>query len=161
VHPQQAVWSDYLYWHPQESPQNVSRRIGMMIFSGGVPTFSVSFADLPREQTRVVRQWLKFYAEHRRNLGVAELRVLSADGCYSATALEDLTNGRAYVLFSGANLPGRIELSADAKEAWLWNVSAQDAGRVEIVVGETMRRVTVKSGRLARTRIANAKELMI
>ena len=56
------VHADPVYWHPQESPVNISRH--MIASLGGVPMLSMDLLPLSETERKIIRRWLKFYEEH-------------------------------------------------------------------------------------------------
>ena len=56
------VHADPVYWHPQESPMNISRH--MIASLGGVPMLSMDMLTLSETEKRIIGRWLKFYADH-------------------------------------------------------------------------------------------------
>jgi hypothetical protein len=141
--PATAVWSDYAYWHADESPLNVSLMLGQMVFSGGVPTLSVDLPALRPALRRVVGRWLRFYGEHRHALARARLAVHSADACMSVTSLHDAATQGAYVLLSGAATPA-VRLPAATKQVWLVNAGAARDVDLALSIGPRTRRIRLR-----------------
>ena len=56
------VHADPVYWHPQESPMNISRH--MIASLGGVPMLSMDLPAVSETERKIIRRWLKFYEEH-------------------------------------------------------------------------------------------------
>ena len=56
------IHADPVYWHPQESPMNISRH--MIASLGGVPMLSMDLLTLDGTQQKIIRRWLAFYEEH-------------------------------------------------------------------------------------------------
>ena len=56
------VHADPVYWHPQESPMNISRH--MIASLGGVPMLSMDLLTVSETERRIIRRWLNFYEEH-------------------------------------------------------------------------------------------------
>lgn len=128
----QAVWSDYLYWHPDESLENISLRIGQMIFSGGVPTYSIRYSAASPKHKQITKQWNQFYLEHKDNLRRAKLQIHSADSAYSVLSLQDVKSGAAYVYLSGPFLPLEVSISPSLQNVWVLNAAAQKRGKIRI-----------------------------
>jgi hypothetical protein len=135
-----AVWSDYAYWHPAESPRNIGLMLDTQSFSGGVPTLSVDLAGCPESVRRVIARRLAFYRRHREALAGAELVVHSADSVFSAASLQNRATGDAFVLLAGQHIPACLTLAPGLRRAWVLNASAEPRGRL-----------TLRSGPLAHT----------
>ena len=56
------VHADPVYWHPKESPMNISRH--MIASLCGVPMLSMDLLDLSETERKIIRRWLRFYQEH-------------------------------------------------------------------------------------------------
>lgn len=56
------VHADPVYWHPQESPMNISRH--MIASLCGVPMLSMDLLDLNETERKIICRWLRFYREH-------------------------------------------------------------------------------------------------
>ena len=56
------VHADPVYWHPQESPMNISRH--MIASLGGVPMLSMDLLAISETERKIIRRWLDFYEEH-------------------------------------------------------------------------------------------------
>ena len=56
------VHADPVYWHPQESPMNISRH--MIASLCGVPMLSMDLLAISETEKKIIRRWLKFYEEH-------------------------------------------------------------------------------------------------
>ena len=56
------IHADPVYWHPQESPMNISRH--MIASLGGVPMLSMDLLTVSETQKKIIRRWIGFYEEH-------------------------------------------------------------------------------------------------
>ena len=57
------VHADPVYWHPQESPVNISRHLIASL--AGVPMISMELTALPPVARRIIKHWLEFYNRHQ------------------------------------------------------------------------------------------------
>ncbi len=145
-----AVWSDYAYWHPNETAHNVGLMLGQQIFSGGVPTLSLNLPALDPDQRQMLEDWLRFYRTHRAALARAVLQVHSADSCLSVTSLVDHHTRTAYLLLAGQHVPRRLTLDPQVRQVWLLNASAEAAGRLELHAGSALGSLDVLQGHVQR-----------
>lgn len=129
-----AVWSDYAYWHAQESTESVSLMLGQQVFSGGVPTLSIDFETLGDEHRQTLHFWMNFYREHQDALAGATLQVHAADTSMTVASLNNVEHGCAYLLLTGTYLPGRLVFDGPVKKVWVLNATAQSQGEMTIVV---------------------------
>lgn len=143
-----AAWSDYAYWHADESSENVGAMLGQQILSGGVPTVSVNLESLSKAHRNVLRDWLRFYRDHADALARADLRVHSADAAMSVSSFH---HGRtAYVLLAGQHIPTKLDLGGDVDDTWLLNCSAEPAGTMTVgdqahaVSGRDLQRLPIR-----------------
>ena len=56
------VHADPVYWHPQESPVNISRH--MIASLCGVPMLSMDLLTISETEKKIIRHWLGFYEDH-------------------------------------------------------------------------------------------------
>ena len=56
------VHADPVYWHPQESPVNISRP--MIASLAGGPMLALDRLKLSGTEQKIIRRWLTFYEEH-------------------------------------------------------------------------------------------------
>ncbi len=56
------VHADPVYWHPQESPENIARHLIAAL--AGVPMLSMEMTKLAEHERRIIGHWLHFYREH-------------------------------------------------------------------------------------------------
>ena len=56
------VHADPVYWHPQESPVNISRH--MIASLAGVPMLSMDMEKLSKTEKEIIAHWIGFYKEH-------------------------------------------------------------------------------------------------
>lgn len=139
-----AVWSDYAYWHPSESPANIALMLDMQTFSGGVPTLSVDLTTCGPAQRRTIAQRLAFYRRHRRTLAEAELTVHSADSAMSLASLQHRPTGQAFLLIAGQHIPARVDLGPGLRAVWVLNASAEPAGVATLSSGKASTRIALR-----------------
>ncbi len=60
------VHADPTYWHPRESPVNISRH--MIASLAGVPMLSMDLLAVSETEQKIIRHWLDFYRAHRETL---------------------------------------------------------------------------------------------
>lgn len=56
------VHADPVYWHPAETPENISRH--MICALAGVPMMSMDLEKIGEQEQRIIRFWLDFYQQH-------------------------------------------------------------------------------------------------
>jgi len=56
------VHADPVYWHPAESPVNISRH--MIASLTGVPMLSMDLLKISETERKIIRRWLDFYENH-------------------------------------------------------------------------------------------------
>lgn len=81
-----ATHSDPSFWSPTMSDENVARYMATIMLYA-VPTMSINFSDLPKSHLNLIRNWLKFYHEHKHILRAAQLEPISDDPHYSAARI--------------------------------------------------------------------------
>lgn len=149
-----AVWSDYAYWHPRESPANIALMLGQQIFSGGVPTVSIDLTQCSDAHRRSLTQWLSFYNEHRDALARANLIVHSADSVMSTTSLNDEQSSTSFVLLAGQELPRDLSLPAGTRDAFVFSAASRRSGAVSLRRGRASKHLNLKDVTLSHVRWA-------
>ncbi len=56
------VHADPAYWHPNETPENISRHLIASLL--GVPMLSMDLAKISKTEKTIISNWLKFYQKH-------------------------------------------------------------------------------------------------
>lgn len=56
------VHADPAYWHPNETPENISRHMIASLL--GVPMLSMDLSKISKMEKTIISNWLKFYQKH-------------------------------------------------------------------------------------------------
>ena len=84
------IHADPVYWHPKESPVNISRH--MIASLCGVPMLSMDLLAVSETERTIIRHWLRFYEEHLATFRGGTWKVAyhqSAAACMRADAKEE------------------------------------------------------------------------
>ena len=87
------VHADPVYWHPQESPVNISRHLIASL--AGVPMLSMDLPAISETEKRIIRHWLDFYKTHQKTLNFGKWDVTYHQ---SGAAYAMVTDGKESVL---------------------------------------------------------------
>ncbi|MBE2203846.1 MAG: alpha-galactosidase [Chthoniobacterales bacterium] len=101
------VHADPAYWHPQESPDNISRH--MIAAMAGVPMLSMDLTKISEMERLIIGNWLKFYATHLEHFQAARWQASYQWGI--TEFLSSTTDGRRIVILNHADAVQRA--SAD------------------------------------------------
>ena len=120
-------------WTISESDLNVGRQMASIVLAG-VPAFSVKLAESPESHNKVIRAWLKFYEQNKRDLVLGKMTPLLPTPPSAALRIE--APGKAYFgLFEAA--PGVLPLTHPADQVTIVNAfSKRIAGRLEGAKGK-------------------------
>ena len=117
-----AVYTDYIWWHPKESLENIAKTIATAIMAG-VPTFAVNLRNVPQEHLGIIKNWLKFYEQHREDLIYGNYIPVQSDSYFSTILIN--SGKRLYVEltpFSSSIVP----LPQKAREILVLNCTDKD-----------------------------------
>lgn len=120
-------------WTISESDLNVGRQMASIVLAG-VPAFSVKLAESPESHNKVIRAWLKFYEQNKRELVLGKMTPLLPTPPSAAIRIE--APGKAYFgLFEAA--PGVLPLTQPVEQVTIVNAfSNRIVGRLEGAIGK-------------------------
>ena len=104
------VHADPVYWHPKESPMNISRH--MIASLGGVPMLSMDLLPLSETERKIIRRWLNFYEEHLDTFRAGTWKI----GYYQSNAVYMSVTGKEesiVILLDPARLKEALEGTSD------------------------------------------------
>jgi hypothetical protein len=120
-------------WTISESDLNVGRQMASIVLAG-VPAFSVKLAESPQSHNKIIRAWLKFYEQHKRDLVLGKMTPLLPTPPSAAIRIE--AKDKAFFgLFEAA--PGLLTLTRPVDKVTIVNAySNRIVGRLEGVKGK-------------------------
>lgn len=118
--PECAVHSDMIYWHKEESPEGAAVQLLCAIFS--VPQISTRMKELTPEQKLVLKNYLKFWNEHRDTLMDGDLRVRFAENGYGYSS--SVLGGEMIAL---AATYTELDIKQGIEDAYLFNISDRES----------------------------------
>lgn len=115
------VHADPAYWHPQESPVNISRH--MIASLAGVPMLSMDLLAISKMEQRIIRHWLSFYQAHREtfNYGKWDVTYHQSGAAYAMVSNEKES---IIILHDSARLGEALAKSA--KHVFILNLSPDE-----------------------------------
>lgn len=115
------VHADPAYWHPQESPVNISRH--MIASLAGVPMLSMDLLAISEMEQRIIRHWLGFYQVHREtfNYGKWDVTYHQSGAAYAMVSNEKES---IIILHDSARLGEALAKSA--KHVFILNLSPDE-----------------------------------
>lgn len=115
------VHADPAYWHPQESPVNISRH--MIASLAGVPMLSMDLLAISEMEQRIIRHWLSFYQAHREtfNYGKWDVTYHQSGAAYALVSNEKES---IIILHDSARLGEALAKSA--KHVFILNLSPDE-----------------------------------
>ncbi len=115
------VHADPAYWHPQESPVNISRH--MIASLAGVPMLSMDLLAISEMEQRIIRHWLGFYQAHREtfNYGKWDVTYHQSGAAYAMVSNEKES---IIILHDSARLGEALAKSA--KHVFILNLSPDE-----------------------------------
>lgn len=120
-------------WAISESDVNVARQMASIVLAG-VPAFSVKLAESPASHNAIVKAWLAFYEQNKRDLVLGRMTPLLPTPPSAALRIEG--DRQAFFGFFEA-VPGLIEVTKPVKNITLVNAfNKHTATRLEGIQGE-------------------------
>ncbi len=126
-----AVHSDMMYWHPEDSAENVAIQLWGTLLS--VPQISARMHEISPTQQRVLKHYLDFWRTHRDTLMKGDLSVTLCENGYGTASVME-SEERITMLISSP----LYEVDDVKKRAYAVNLT--DQGRM-IVKNPTQKRV--------------------
>ncbi len=124
------VHADYGNWHPEEKVEDIAKFLGSLLMSG-VPTFSVDLTKLSKEQYLLIKNWLKFYHQHKKELVFGDFVPLTTEAQYPINRIIN-TRKAFFGIFSDIS-PSVLQLdSKKVREIYIINGTNQDNVNVTI-----------------------------
>ena len=115
------VHADPAYWHPQESPENISRhRIASL---AGVPMLSMDLLAISETEQKIIRHWLGFYQAHRETFNYGKWDVTYHQ---SGTAYAMVSNERESIIILHDSARIGEALAKAAKHVFVLNLSPDE-----------------------------------
>lgn len=111
-----AVHSDMIYWHPDDTPEGVAGQLLGTLFS--VPQISARFGESTGEQKAVLKQYLRFWNDHRDTLMDGKLSVRFAGNGYGYASA--VLNGEKIALAVDRNT---FEMDGNVKIGYVFNLT--------------------------------------
>lgn len=115
------VHADPAYWHPQESPENISRH--MIASLAGVPMFSMDLLAISETEQKIIRHWLGFYQAHRETFNYGKWDVTYHQ---SGTAYAMVSNERESIIILHDSARIGEALAKAAKHVFVLNLSPDE-----------------------------------
>jgi len=120
-------------WAISESDVNVARQMASIVLAG-VPAFSVKLAESPASHNAIVKAWLSFYEQNKRDLVCDQMVPLLPTPPSAALRIE--SDKQAFFGFFEA-VPGLIEVTKPVNKITLVNAfNKRTATRLEGVKGQ-------------------------
>lgn len=115
------VHADPAYWHPQESPVNISRH--MIASLAGVPMLSMDLLAISETEQKIIRHWLGFYQAHREtfNYGKWDVAYHQSGAAYAMVSNEK----ESIVILHDSARIGEA-LAKSAKHVFVLNLSPDE-----------------------------------
>ena len=113
-----AVHSDMIYWHPTDTPESVAVQLLGTMFS--VPQISARFGESTKEQKAVLKQYLRFWDDHRGTLMDGALSVRFAGNGYGYA--QAMLGGEKIALAVDRNV---FEMEDGLAEGYVFNLTDQ------------------------------------
>lgn len=115
------VHADPAYWHPQESPVNISRH--MIASLAGVPMLSMDLLAISETEQKIIRHWLGFYQAHRETFNYGKWDVTYHQ---SGTAYAMVSNERESIIILHDSARIGEALAKAAKHVFVLNLSPDE-----------------------------------
>ncbi len=115
------VHADPAYWHPQESPENISRH--MIASLAGVPMLSMDLLAISETEQKIIRHWLGFYQAHRETFHYGKWDVTYHQ---SGTAYAMVSNERESIIILHDSARIGEALAKAAKHVFVLNLSPDE-----------------------------------
>ncbi len=115
------VHADPAYWHPQESPENISRH--MIASLAGVPMLSMDLLAISETEQKIIRHWLGFYQAHRETFNYGKWDVTYHQ---SGTAYAMVSNERENIIILHDSARIGEALAKAAKHVFVLNLSPDE-----------------------------------
>lgn len=115
------VHADPAYWHPQESPENISRH--MIASLAGVPMLSMDLLAISETEQKIIRHWLGFYQAHRKTFNYGKWDVTYHQ---SGTAYAMVSNERESIIILHDSARIGEALAKAAKHVFVLNLSPDE-----------------------------------
>ena len=115
------VHADPAYWHPQESPENISRH--MIASLAGVPMLSMDLLAISETEQKIIRHWLGFYQAHRETFNYGKWDVTYHQ---SGTAYAMVSNERESIIILHDSARIGEALAKAAKHGFVLNLSPDE-----------------------------------
>ena len=115
------VHADPAYWHPQESPENISRH--MIASLAGVPMLSMDLLAISETEQKIIRHWLGFYQAHRETFNYGKWDVTYHQ---SGTAYAMVSNERENIIILHDSARIGEALAKAAKHVFILNLSPDE-----------------------------------
>lgn len=115
------VHADPAYWHPQESPENISRH--MIASLAGVPMLSMDLLAISETEQKIIRHWLGFYQAHRETFNYGKWDVTYHQ---SSTAYAMVSNERESIIILHDSARIGEALAKAAKHVFVLNLSPDE-----------------------------------
>ncbi|MGN0871105.1 MAG: glycoside hydrolase family 36 protein [Victivallales bacterium] len=115
------VHADPAYWHPQESPVNISRH--MIASLAGVPMLSMDLLAISEMEQKIIRHWLGFYQAHRETFNYGKWDVTYHQ---SGTAYAMVSNERESIIILHDSARIGEALAKAAKHVFVLNLSPDE-----------------------------------
>lgn len=115
------VHADPAYWHPQESPVNISRH--MIASLAGVPMLSMDLLAISETEQKIIRHWLGFYQAHRETFNYGKWDVTYHQ---SGTAYAMVSNEKESIIILHDSARIGEALAKAAKHVFVLNLSPDE-----------------------------------
>ena len=115
------VHADPAYWHPQESPENISRH--MIASLAGVPMLSMDLLAISETEQKIIRHWLGFYQAHRETFNYGKWDVTYHQ---SGTAYAMVSNEKESIIILHDSTRIGEALAKAAKHVFVLNLSPDE-----------------------------------
>ena len=115
------VHADPAYWHPQESPENISRH--MIASLAGVPMLSMDLLAISETEQKIIRHWLGFYQAHRETFNYGKWDVTYHQ---SGTAYAMVSNEKESIIILHDSVRIGEALAKAAKHVFVLNLSPDE-----------------------------------
>lgn len=115
------VHADPAYWHPQESPENISRH--MIASLAGVPMLSMDLLAISETERKIIRHWLGFYQAHRETFNYGKWDVTYHQ---SGTAYAMVSNEKESIIILHDSARIGEALAKAAKHVFVLNLSPDE-----------------------------------
>lgn len=115
------VHADPAYWHPQESPENISRH--MIASLAGVPMLSMDLLAISETEQKIIRHWLGFYQAHRETFNYGKWDVTYHQ---SGTAYAMVSNEKESIIILHDSARIGEALAKAAKHVFVLNLSPDE-----------------------------------